>query len=39
MRWEDQAATGRYAMVPRTLTLLLRGGDVLLLRGAPLKTA
>lgn len=35
MRWEEQAATGRYATVPRTLTFLLRDGHVLLLRGAP----
>lgn len=37
MRWEDQAAAGRYAVVPRTLTFLVRGDDVLLLRGAPHK--
>ncbi len=35
MRWEEQGAAGRYAAVPRTLTFLLRGDEVLLLRGAP----
>ncbi len=35
MRWDEQGVAGRYAVVPRTLTFLLRDGDVLLLRGAP----
>jgi 8-oxo-dGTP diphosphatase len=35
MRWEDQRADrqDRYAVIPRTLTFLLRCGQVLLLRG------
>ena len=38
MRLEDQGMDpARYAVIPRTLTFLLDGGDVLLLRGAPTK--
>ncbi len=38
MRPEDQdAGNQRYAVIPRTLTFLTHGDDVLLLRGAPNK--
>lgn len=38
MRLEDQGVDpGRYAVIPRTLTFLTHGDDVLLLRGAPTK--
>ena len=39
MRWEEQGTvgSGRYTVVPRTLSFLTHGGDVLFLRGAPTK--
>jgi 8-oxo-dGTP diphosphatase len=35
MHWQEQGAAGGYTASPRTLTFLLRGDQVLLLRGAP----
>lgn len=37
MKWEEQGtvANARYMVVPRTLSFVVQGADVLLLRGAP----
>ena len=39
MRWEEQGLehAARYAVIPRTLSFLTQGEEVLLLRGAPTK--